>query len=99
MPIHWKRTLRTSCSERFSAYREGIEVAFLDLHYLQDGTVSGTVVLLREAGWSEDDVPDLIASFDEEYLPDVDLALGNLIYTVVIGDILGNWEAEMDDES
>lgn len=41
----WKRTLRTSSSERFLATRDGKDVAAVDLHYLANGTVSGTVVL------------------------------------------------------
>jgi hypothetical protein len=93
MPITWKRTLRTPSSERFLALKDGREAAAVDLHYLSNGTVSGTVVLLRDAGWSEADVPDLLASLDEEHLPDVDLAHGTLTYTVVMGEVVGNYEA------
>ena len=94
MNITWKRTLRTASSERFLAHREGRDAAAVDLHYLPNGTVAGTVILLKDAGWKESDLPALLGSLDEDFLPDVDLDHGNLNYTVVIGEILGNYEAE-----
>ena len=97
--MNWKRTLRTSSSERFLAFKDGREAAAVDLHYLANGTVSGTVILLRDAGWKEADVPQLLASLDENFLPDVDLAHGTLTYTVVLGDVLGNFEASAEAES
>ena len=51
-----------------------------------------------EAGWKESDVPALLGSLDEDFLPDVDLDHGNLNYTVVIGEILGNFEAQKTPE-
>ena len=71
--ISWKRTLRTTSSERFLAQREGKDVAAVDLHYLANGTIAGTVILLKDAGWNESDVPALLGSLDEDFLPDVDL--------------------------
>jgi hypothetical protein len=97
MNITWKRTLRTASSERFLAQREGRDAAAIDLHYLANGTVAGTVILLKDAGWDESDVPRLLGSLDEDFLPDVDLDHGNLNYTVVIGEVLGNYEAELLD--
>lgn len=91
--VKWRRTLRTGSSERFLAEREGLDAAAVDLHYLANGTVAGTVILLREAGWKEEEVPRLLQSLDEEMLPDVDLATGTLSYTVVMGEVLGNYEA------
>jgi hypothetical protein len=96
--ITWKRTLRTPHSERFLALRDGREAAAVDLHYLPSGHASGTVVLLRSEGWKEDEIPDLLMSLDEELLPDVDLASGTLTYTVVIGDVVGNFEAHTDED-
>ena len=92
--ICWKRTLRTASSERFLAQCEGQDVAAVDLHYLASGTVAGTVILLKDGGWNESDVPALLGSLDEDFLPDVDLDHGNLNYTVVLGEVLGNYEAE-----
>ncbi len=96
MNLSWKRTLRTSSSERFLAQREGRDVAAVDLHYLANGTVAGTVILLEEAGWKESDVPALLGSLDEDFLPDVDLDHGNLNYTVIIGYVVGNYCAEIN---
>ena len=94
MNLSWKRTLRTVSSERFLAQREGRDVAAVDLHYLASGTVAVTVILLRDAGRNESDVPALLGSLDEDFLPDVDLDHGNLNYTVVLGEVLGNYQAE-----
>ncbi|MGQ0627158.1 MAG: hypothetical protein ACT4PL_03550 [Phycisphaerales bacterium] len=101
--LTWKRTLRTASSERFVAIRDGREVAGVDLHYLASGTVAATVVLLRDkesadGGWREAQVPDLLASLDEDYLPDVDLASGDLTYTVILGDVVGGVDTSMGPE-
>lgn len=99
MNITWKRTLRTPSSERFLALKDGKDAAAVDLHYLANGTVSGTVILLRSAGWAESDVPKLLAMLDEDFLPDVDLQQGTLSYTVVFGELHANYEATVDDHS
>ena len=88
----WKRTLRTSTSERFLALRNGTDAAAIDLHYLPDGHVAGTVILLSAAGWKDDEIPALLTEFDEEFLPGVDLHSGTLTFTVVRGDLVGNYE-------
>lgn len=97
MKLAWKRTLRTSSSERFLATRDGKDVAAVDLHYLANGTVAGTVILLKDAGWQDADIPALLQSLDEDFLPDVDLERGTLSYTVVVGEVMGNWEATARD--
>ena len=94
MNLTWKRTLRTATSERFLALRNGADAAAVDLHYLANGTVAGTVILLKGSGLDESNIQQLLSSLDDEFLPDVDLDHGNLSYTVVIGEVLGNWEAE-----
>lgn len=91
--IIWKRTLRTPSSERFLAIQHGAEVAAVDLHYLPNGTASGTVILLKSSAELIDDVPGLLSSLDEDLLPDVDLKRGTLTYTVVVGEVLANYEA------
>lgn len=98
MNLAWKRTLRTNSSERFLAIRDGREAAAVDLHYLANGTVSGTVILLKDVGWQDADIPALLQSLDEDFLPDVDLERGTLSYTVVVGQIVGNWEASSENE-
>ena len=90
-----KRTLRTASSERFLAQRESKDVAAVDLHCLASGTVAGTVILLKDGGLKESDVPAPLGSLDEDFLPNVDLDHGNLNYTVVLGEVLENYEAEV----
>ena len=97
--MQWKRTLRTASSERFLLARDGKEVAAVDLHYLDSGTVSGTVILLKSAEWTEEEILKLLKSFDEDFLPDVDLEHGTLTYTVILGEIVGVFEAEPSEES
>jgi hypothetical protein len=95
--VGWRRTLRTPSSERFLAVvahgEQTAEAAAVDLHYLPNGHVSGTVILLDGFGWDDDDVPALLRSLDEELLPDVDLAHGTLTYTVVMGRVVAQYEA------
>jgi hypothetical protein len=96
--ITWKRMLRTASSERFLAVRNGKEIAAVDLHFL-DRATAGTVVLYADAGIQDRDVPALLASLDEDLLPGVDLESGTLTFTVVRGEVLGNFEATADDDS
>ena len=95
--MSWKRTLRTASSERFLLQRDGQDAAAVDLHYLANGTVSGTVILLKSAGWTEEEIPKLLKSLDDDFLPDVDLERGTLTYTVVLGELIGVFEAEASD--
>ncbi len=94
MNLTWKRTLRTPSSERFLAQRGGNDVAAVDLHYLTNGTIAGTVIILKDSGLDESNIQPLLSTLDDEFLPDVNLEHGNLTYTVVLGEVLGNWEAE-----
>jgi hypothetical protein len=96
MKLDWKRTLRTSSSERFLATRNGRDVAAVDLHHLADGTVAGTVIVLEGSGLGDVDVPALLQQLDEDFLPGVDAREGSLSYTVVLGRVLGNWEGVPD---
>ena len=68
-------------------------MAAVDLHFLANGTVAGTVILLKDAEWKEEGIPKLLQSLDEDFLPDVDLPHGTLTYTVVVGEVMGNFEA------
>jgi hypothetical protein len=63
-------------------------------HYLTNGTIAGTVIILKGSGLDESNIQPLLSALDDEFLPDVDLEHGNLTYTVVLGEVLGNWEAE-----
>jgi hypothetical protein len=67
--ITWKRTLRTPSSERFLALYHGKEAAAVDLHYLPQGNISGTVIVLQSSGLKESEIPTLLSSLDDEFLP------------------------------
>jgi hypothetical protein len=91
--VQWKRALRSPSSERFLAQKDGKDAAAVDLHYLQDGTVAGSVIIIEGRGLDESNIPELLHSLDDEFLPGVDLGSGSLTFTVVIGKVLGNYEA------
>jgi hypothetical protein len=97
MNITWKRTLRTPSSERFLALRDGREVAAIDMHYMDQGVAAGTVVLLDDAGWKDGDIPAFLQALDNDLLPGVDLDTGNLVFSVVVGRLVGNFEADSGD--
>ncbi len=100
MNVHWKRTLRTSNSERFLGIENGTEIAAADIHYLSNGQVAGTMILLEQAApggtWTEKLIMEVMRSLDDGYLPEVDVDAGNLNYTVVVGNVLGNYEGASD---
>jgi len=52
------------------------------------------VIILKGSGLDESNIESLLSALDDEFLPDIDLERGNLTYTVVLGEVLGNWEAE-----
>jgi hypothetical protein len=90
--VRWKRALRTESSERFVALRAQRAVATVDLHYLHNGKVAAMVVLDEGAGWTEEQIPDLLASLDDDLLPGVDQSRGTLSLMVVIGEVVGHHE-------
>ena len=93
MSVAFMRLLRTSSSERFLVQREGADIASLDIHYLADGRVAGTVCVFDSAGLANDAIPDLLQQIDETLLPDVSFKDRNLSFTVVRGNVVGNFEA------
>lgn len=70
------------------------DFAALDLHYLPDATVQGTVVILDGSGFLEEEIPELLQHIDEILLPEVRLDHKNLTFTVVAGRILGSFTSE-----
>ena len=66
MNLTWKRTLRTPSSERFLAQRGGNDVAAVDLHYLTNGTIAGTVIILKDSGLDESNIQPLLSALDDE---------------------------------
>ena len=94
MSAKFIRILRTSSSERYLVQTAaGHDAAALDIHYLADGRVAGTLCLFEGSGIKESEVPDLLQQIDEALLPDVSFKDHNLSFTVVVGNVLGNFEA------
>ena len=92
MALHYVRTVRTESSERFLIQSDsGQDAAALELHYLGDQRVVGTLIVLDERIFPESKVPDLLKDIDEKLLPDVSIEDGKLSFTVVSGHIVGTF--------
>ena len=65
-------------------------------HYLQNGTVQATLVIFEASGIEEADVPDLWNQIGEVLLPEVRQDDSNLTFTVVMGRVLGAYQAERE---
>lgn len=87
------RLLRTPSSERLLVREGRREIAVLDLHFLADGRVAGSLFVQEERGLGEKDVADLLAFLDTDFLPEASLAEGNLLFAVTCGRFLGGFEA------
>lgn len=92
--VEFIRLLRTASSERHALRRDDVDFAVLDLHYLPDSTVQATLILFDGAGVPEAEIPALLTNIDEILLPEVRLDDKNLTFTVVIGRVLGAYEAD-----
>jgi hypothetical protein len=88
------RLLRTPHSERFALRRGNADVAVVDLHYMSDQRVSATLIVFEDSGVREGEIPEILTWLDELLLPDVSLGKGNLVFTVVVGKVLGAYSAE-----
>jgi hypothetical protein len=92
--LQYVRTLRTPSSERFILRRGERDLAALDIHYLAADKVDSTLVLFEDSGIGEEQVPQVLAEIDEAMLPNVSLAEKNLVFTVVVGRVLGAFTAD-----
>lgn len=90
------RLLRTPSSERYLLRKEDTDQGALDLHYLADGRVAGTLTIFEDAKISDEQVHDLLVYLDDVLLPDVSLEQDNFIVTVVRGRALGSFEYSVD---
>ena len=92
MALHFSRTVRTESSERFLLQSDsGHDSAALELHYLGDHRVVGTLIILDERVFPESKVPELLKEIDEKLLPDVSMEEGQLSFTVVAGHVVGTF--------
>lgn len=95
MSFRFVRTLRTHSSERFLIHSEnGNDAAGLDVHYLDDGSVVGTLIILDDAVLANSNTEALLKSIDEILLPMASLDDKNLSFTVLKGEVIGQFENE-----
>jgi hypothetical protein len=66
----------------------------VDLHYLASGRVAGRAIILKDSGFDESNIEPRFSALGDEFLPDVNLPNCNLSDTVILGEVLGNWEAQ-----
>jgi len=72
----------------------GKDLVSLDIHYILDGHVAVTVVLLEGCGIADDGVPDLLAYIDDKLLPEVSLEEDTLVFSVVRATTVDNYVRE-----
>lgn len=99
MKVQFTRALRTSSSERYLLHIDGVgDDAALDLHYLADGTVVGTLIILDKQYCSKETVAAIVEQIDKILLPSVSVGEGNLSFTVVKGSVIGTFTAQSNDD-
>lgn len=92
MNLTFIRTVRSNSSERYLLRTDSAkDAAALDLHYLADGSVAGTLVLLDKSLASQGQIEELLANIDETLLPMASFNAKNLSFTVVSGKVIGNF--------
>jgi hypothetical protein len=98
MKVHFTRALRTSSSERYLIHIDGTgDDAALDLHYLADGTVAGTLIILDKQYAAKELIASIVEEIDRTLLPSVSVTEGNLSFTVVKGSVIGTFTALADE--
>jgi hypothetical protein len=91
MAIRYVRVLRTGSSERFLLQDNNEDVGAIDLHYLADHSVAATLIFLTESNIGDDQVSSIIEDIDALLLPDVSKEQGNLVFTVIRGEVIGSF--------
>lgn len=95
--IRWKRTLRTTSSERWLGLIGDRDAVAIDLHHLPDGTAAGTVTVVEGGGIDPSAVPALLERFDDDFLPGIDLDEGGVSLTVVYARSAEQYERARTD--
>jgi hypothetical protein len=94
MNVRFTRAIRTSSSERYLVHIDGEgDDAVLELHYLDNGTVAGTLIVLDKKYASKEASAEILQEADRLLLPTASLDEGNMIFTVVKGQIVGEFKA------
>ena len=95
MGFSFVRTLRTQTSERFLLQSDtASDVAMLDAHYLVDGSVVGSLVIMDDTLVSPETVQLMLESIDERLFPAASLNDKTLSFSVFHGTPIGQFENE-----
>lgn len=92
--IVFVRTVRTASSERFLVQdieNPDVDIAAIDVHYLDNQVVTATVIVLISAYSGEEFINSLIETVDIRLLPMACLNDGDLSFTVVEGQVVGQF--------
>ena len=100
LEIVFERVLKTQSSERYlvqTSANADLDIAAVDIHYLETGVVSSTVVILHEDYFGDEFARRILATIDSRLLPMACLNDGDLIFTVVEGKLLGQYTNNNED--
>ena len=92
--IHLVRVVRTASSERYLVQENSnldIDIAAVEIHYLNNNTVTATIIILVKEFSTDDFIGSLIEKVDSHLLPMACLNDGDLSFTVVEGRFLGQF--------
>lgn len=93
--LRFVRLFRTESSERFIAQIDELDVAAIDLHFLTNGNVAGTVVIISTEV-SDLNVTALLKRIDDDLLPERSIESGSVSFAVVRGTLVGNFVPESE---
>lgn len=93
--IRFVRLFRTESSERFIAQIDELDIAAIDLHFLANGQVAGTVVIISTEV-SDSSVAALLKRIDDDLLPERSIESGSVSFAVVRGTLVGNFVPESE---
>ena len=92
--IIFVRTVRTTSSERFLVQdieKPDVDIAAIDVHYLDNQVVTATVIVLVKEYSAEEFINSLLETVDTRLLPMACLNDGDLSFTVVEGCVVGQF--------
>ena len=99
MNIRFTRAIHTASSERYLIHIDGDgDDAVLDLHYLANNSVVGTLIVLDKKYATKEAAGLILQEADRALLPNASLDAGNLVFTVVKGSVIGEFKAAVEPE-
>ncbi len=100
MNIRFTRAIHTVSSERYLIHIDGEgDDAVLDLHYLANNSVVGTLIVLDKQYATKEAAARILEEADRALLPNASLDAGNLVFTVVKGAVVGEFKAAPDTQT